>query len=197
MMDQINWSKLSGLIPAVIIDQVSLQVLMVGFMNSAALQQTLQTNKVCFYSRTKQRLWEKGETSKNFLWVQSMSLDCDKDSIVIYVKAQGPVCHTGSRSCFSPTLEKGFIYSLEQTICDRIQHGTPGSYTKELYERGINKVAQKVGEEAVELVIEAMDDQLDLFKSEAADLLYHYLILLKSKGVELQDIEQVLRGRQK
>lgn len=197
MIDTINWDKLQGLIAVVIIDYLSQEVLMVGFMNPQALEQTLATGKVCFFSRTKQRLWEKGETSGNTLWVESMSLDCDQDSLVIYARAQGPVCHTGSRSCFTNTLKKGFVYKLEHTIGERIDQNTPGSYTRALYDKGINKVAQKVGEEAVELVIEAMDDNIDLFKNEAADLLYHYLILLKSKGVSLEQIEQVLREREK
>ena len=196
-MDQIDFTKGNGLVPVVIQDNSTLQVLMVGYMNEEALKKTNEEKKVTFFSRTKNRLWTKGETSGNYLNVVEILTDCDNDSILIKVHPAGPTCHTGSTSCFGDETPKGFIYKLEQIINQRITDNTEESYTNRLYKKGINKVAQKVGEEAVELVIEAKDDNIDLFKNEAADLLYHLLILLKTKGVNLQSIENVLRERHK
>ena len=196
-MEPLNFEKLGGLVPAVIQDMRTNQVLMVGFMNSEALQKTLADKKVTFWSRTKKRLWQKGETSGNYLQVVEILSDCDNDSILIKADAAGPTCHTGSTSCFAEETAKGFIYKLENVINQRIDNNEGESYTNKLYKKGINKVAQKVGEEAVELVIEAKDDNIDLFKNEAADLLYHLLILLKTKGVNLQSIEEVLKERHK
>ena len=190
-----DFTKTNGLIPVIIQDSSTLQVLMLGFMNEEAFAKTNAEQRVTFFSRSKNRLWTKGETSGNFLNVESMSLDCDSDSILITVKAEGPTCHTGSTSCFNTEASTNFLYKLEQTIHDRIDQDDPKSYTNELFKRGINKVAQKVGEEAVELVIEAKDDNADLFKNEAADLLYHFLILLKAKNFKLKEIEEVLVGR--
>lgn len=185
----------NGLIPVIIQDDTSLRVLMLGYMNAAAYSKTMTERKVTFFSRSKNRLWTKGETSGNFLYVQRTSLDCDNDTLLITVNAAGPACHTGATTCFDLQREQGFLYTLEQTIHQRIDDDARHSYTNELYKRGINKVAQKVGEEAVELIIESKDDNMDLFKNEAADLLYHLLILLKSKGVQLSDIESVLKER--
>jgi phosphoribosyl-ATP pyrophosphohydrolase/phosphoribosyl-AMP cyclohydrolase len=152
---------------------------------------------VTFFSRSKNRLWTKGETSGNFLNVVDVQIDCDQDTILIKANAVGPTCHTGSASCFGEESSKGFLYKLEETISNRIDSDDPDSYTNKLYKRGINKVAQKVGEEAVELVIEAKDQNDDLFLNEAADLMYHYLILLKAKGKKLEDVELILQNRSK
>ena len=191
----INFEKGNGLVPAIIQDETTLQVLMLGFMNEEALKLTEETGKVHFFSRTKDRIWLKGESSENYLYVKSIKKDCDDDTLLIKVKPTNVVCHTGSFSCFGEKDTKGFLYELESIINQRIDENVEGSYTSKLYQRGINKVAQKVGEEAVELVIEAKDNNDDLFKNEAADLLYHFLILLKAKNFKLEDIEEVLRSR--
>ncbi|MCP2038731.1 bifunctional phosphoribosyl-AMP cyclohydrolase/phosphoribosyl-ATP diphosphatase HisIE [Chryseobacterium sp. HSC-36S06] len=192
-----DFNKSDGLIPVIVQDELSLQVLMLGYMNQEAYEKTLSEKKVTFFSRSKNRLWTKGETSGNFLWVRDIKLDCDDDTLLILAKADGPTCHKGTVSCFNTQPAKGFLYRLEETISERIDQNIEGSYTNQLYRRGINKVAQKVGEEAVELVIEAKDDNDELFKNEAADLMYHYLILLKAKGFTLEEIEEVLKAREK
>ena len=191
----LNFEKVKGLMPVVVQDATTLQVLMLGYMNEDALEKTRKENRVTFYSRTKERLWTKGETSGNFLDVIDLKVDCDQDCILITAIPNGSTCHKGTTSCFGEENDKAFIYKLEKTISQRIDDNDPDSYTNKLFQRGINKVAQKVGEEAVELVIEAKDNNDDLFKNEAADLLYHYLILLKAKGFQLEDIEAVLRER--
>lgn len=191
----LDFNKGDGLIPVVIQNTSTLQVLMLGYMNEEAFQKTQAENKVTFYSRSKKRLWTKGETSGNYLFVDTINIDCDNDTLLIKVKPNGPTCHTGSTSCFKVETAKGFIYQLEQTINQRIDENDENSYTNKLFQRGINKVAQKVGEEAVELVIEAKDDNKALFVNEAADLLYHYLILLKAKGVKMERIEEELKSR--
>lgn len=196
-MITLDFSKGNGLIPAVIQDSSTLQVLMLGYMNEEAYEQTIREKKVTFFSRSKNRLWTKGETSGNWLFVETILADCDNDSILIKARPAGPVCHTGSTSCFADETAKGFIYTLEQVINQRIDENSAESYTNKIYRKGINKMAQKVGEEAVELVIESKDDNIDLFKNEAADLLYHLLILLKAKGTNLQSIEEVLKERHK
>ena len=193
----INFEKGNGLVPVIIQDDNTHQVLMLGYMNEEAYNKTKEENKVTFYSRTKKRLWTKGETSGNYLTVKAMHLDCDNDTILIKANPSGPTCHTGSTSCFNIESDKGFLYELEATIHQRIDEKDENSYTNKLYQRGINKVAQKVGEEAVELIIEAKDDNLELFKNEAADLLYHYLILLKAKDLNFEDIEAILKQRKK
>ena len=192
-----NFNKSNGLIPVIIQDEVSLQVLMQGYMNEEAFEKTVIEQKVTFFSRSKNRLWTKGETSGNFLCVKDIRLDCDDDTLLILAQAEGPTCHKGTVSCFRTQPAKGFLYQLEQTIHQRIDQDVQNSYTNQLYKRGINKIAQKVGEEAVELVIEAKDDNAELFKNEAADLLYHYLILLKAKGFSLAEIESILKEREK
>jgi phosphoribosyl-ATP pyrophosphohydrolase/phosphoribosyl-AMP cyclohydrolase len=191
----LDFTKGNGLIPVIIQDDQSLNVLMLGYMNEAALAKTLGEKKVTFYSRTKKRLWTKGETSGHFLWVSSIHTDCDQDALLIFVNAVGPTCHLGTTSCFKDIPTKGFLYQLEAIVKNRIQNGQENSYTKKLVESGINKVAQKVGEEAIELVIEAKDNAPDLFKNEAADLLYHLLILIQMKGFSMQDIEYILESR--
>jgi len=192
-----DFNKTKGLIPVIIQDHTNQQVLMLGYMNEEAFEKTRSEKKVTFFSRTKNRLWTKGETSGNFLYVQGQFLDCDSDTLLIQASATGPTCHTGSISCFNTPTSKGFLYRLEETIHDRIENDVADSYTNQLYRKGINKIAQKVGEEAVELVIEAKDNDPILFKNEAADLLYHFLILLKAKGLTLEEIEQVLLEREK
>jgi phosphoribosyl-AMP cyclohydrolase / phosphoribosyl-ATP pyrophosphohydrolase len=196
-MKQIDFSKGNGLVPVVIQDNNTLQVLMVGYMNEDALEKTKKEKKVTFFSRSKNRLWTKGETSGNYLHVVDVLADCDNDSILIKVDPVGPVCHKGSTSCFGIDSAKGFIYKLEYIINQRIDNDVYESYTNNLYKKGINKVAQKVGEEAVELIIESKDDNIDLFRNEAADLLYHLLVLLRAKGMNLQSIEEVLKERHK
>ncbi len=194
---QIDFKKGDGLVPVIIQNYKTLQILMLGYMNEEAYEKTMKLGKVTFFSRSKNRLWTKGESSGNFLFVKDIQIDCDQDTILIKADAIGPTCHTGTTSCFKEETAKGFVYQLEKTINDRIDNKTENSYTSRLFQKGINKVAQKVGEEAVELIIEAKDNNDDLFKNEAADLLYHYLILLKAKGFKFEDIEEVLLGRSK
>ena len=193
---KIDFSKTSdGLVPVIVQEYNTLKVLMLGYMNQAAYEKTQKENRVTFFSRSKNRLWTKGETSGNYLNVKNIQLDCDNDTLLIQAAPNGPTCHTGATTCFKDETPKGFIYTLQSTIASRIDNNERDSYTNQLYQKGINKVAQKVGEEAVELVIEAKDNNLNLFKNEAADLLYHYLILLKTKGLKLEDIEKVLKER--
>jgi len=196
-MNKPDFTKGNGLVPAIIQNYDTMQVLMLGFMNEEALEKTLKEGKVTFFSRSKKRLWTKGETSGNYLFVKEITTDCDNDTLLIKAKPAGPVCHTGSMSCFKNDEPKGFLYKLEQIINQRIDENIEGSYTNKIYKKGINKAAQKVGEEAIELIIEAKDDNISLFRNEAADLLYHLLILFRAKGVTLSDIEAVLRDRHK
>jgi phosphoribosyl-AMP cyclohydrolase / phosphoribosyl-ATP pyrophosphohydrolase len=191
----INFSKLDGLIPCIVQDAKTQCVLMLGFMNEEAFQKTVTEKRVTFFSRTKQRLWTKGETSGNFLDVVEMMLDCDQDTLLIKANPIGPVCHTGADTCFNEKNERWNLTSLEDIIKDRKANPKKGSYTTSLFESGMNKVAQKVGEEAIELVIEAKDNNEELFLGEASDLLYHYLVLLTAKGHSLQDVLQVLKSR--
>lgn len=193
----IQFDKNTGLVPVIIQDYLNLKVLMLGYMNQEAFDKTLQEKRVTFFSRSKNRLWTKGETSGNFLELMDWKLDCDNDTILIKAKPLGPTCHKGTTTCFAEETDKGFLYELQQTISDKIDNNDENSYTNSLYKKGINKVAQKVGEEAVELVIEAKDDNDDLFLNEAADLLYHYLILLKAKGFTIEDVEKILKSRSK
>ncbi len=193
----IDFQKNNGLVPAIIQDNATLQVLMLGYMNKEAYEKTQLEKRVTFFSRTKNRLWTKGESSGNFLMLNDLQIDCDNDTILIKATPQGPTCHTGSTSCFKEETAKGFLYKLQNIITQRIDEDDENSYTSKLFKRGINKVAQKVGEEAVELVIEAKDNNIELFKNEAADLLYHLLILLKAKNVTFQEIEKVLEDRSK
>lgn len=185
-----------NLIPAIIQDAQTKTVLMLGYMNEAALKKTQETKKVTFYSRSKQRLWTKGEESGNFLNLVDMQLDCDQDTLLIQVNPQGPTCHKGSDTCWNQTNSSSFLSQLEKTIEIRRMSASPeNSYVASLFSKGINKLAQKVGEEAVELVIEAKDDNDDLFLNESADLLFHYLMLLQAKGFRLSDVEQILKSR--
>jgi phosphoribosyl-ATP pyrophosphohydrolase/phosphoribosyl-AMP cyclohydrolase len=197
----IDFSKnTDGLIPAIIQDSETKTVLMLGFMNAEAYQKTVDTKKVTFYSRTKQRLWTKGEESGNFLNLIDIKNDCDNDTLLIQVKPEGPTCHKGTDTCWAGEnkVNYGFISDLENTIQLRRENAdSEKSYVASLFKLGMNKIAQKVGEEAVEVVIEAKDDNDDLFLGESADLLFHYLILLQAKGFKLNDVVEVLKSRQK
>jgi phosphoribosyl-ATP pyrophosphohydrolase/phosphoribosyl-AMP cyclohydrolase len=194
----LNFDKSAdGLLPAIVQDADTRVVLMQGYMDRAAVEQTLASGLVTFFSRSKQRLWTKGESSENYLHLQSMAADCDQDSLLIQARPDGPTCHTGTDTCWGQTNQGEFLDHLERTIQHRRDHPSDKSYTSQLLARGINKVAQKVGEEAVELVIEAKDDDRDLFLGEAADLMYHYIVLLAAKGYSLEEVREVLRGRHK
>ncbi|SOD96592.1 bifunctional phosphoribosyl-AMP cyclohydrolase/phosphoribosyl-ATP diphosphatase HisIE [Spirosoma fluviale] len=198
MNSEINFDKSpDGLIPAVIQDAETGKVLMLGYMNREAYDKTVAENVVTFFSRSKQRLWTKGETSNNFLHVREILIDCDGDTLLIKSAPAGPTCHTGADTCFDEVNQgKGqFLNYLQSIIHDRKVNPSDKSYTASLFERGVNKIAQKVGEEAVELVIEAKDDNDDLFKGEAADLLFHFLVLLEQKNMNLDDIVAVLQSR--
>jgi phosphoribosyl-ATP pyrophosphohydrolase/phosphoribosyl-AMP cyclohydrolase len=187
-----------GLVPAIVQDPSTGAVLMLGFMNAEALQKTEATGHVTFFSRSKQRLWTKGETSGNFLELVSITPDCDNDTLLIKARPSGPVCHTGSDTCFGDTESSlVFLTELESVITSRATQPAEGSYVSKLFAKGINKIAQKVGEEAVETVIAAKDNDLDAFKNEAADLLFHYLVLLRARGVNLNDITAVLKDRRR
>ena len=194
---KINFNKYTdGLVPAIIQDDITGKVLMLGFMNEAAIAKTQELKQVTFFSRSKNRLWTKGEESGNFLLLKDIKVDCDNDTLLIKVNPVGPVCHTGADTCWDErNTNDNFLIELEQIIKDRKNNPSEKSYTSSLFEKGINKIAQKVGEEAVELVIEAKDDNASLFKNEAADLLFHYLILLQAKGHSLSEIQQVLIER--
>lgn len=190
----------NGLVPAIIQDAVTKNVLMLGFMNSAAYEKTLEIKKATFFSRTKNRLWTKGEESGNYLNVVSIKNDCDKDTLLIKVNPVGPTCHKGSDTCWNETNTQtfGFLTKLENVIKSRRKEADSSkSYVASLFEKGINKIAQKVGEEAVEVVIEAKDNNDNLFLNEGADLLFHFLILLQAKGFSLKDIETILKQREK
>lgn len=196
-MSYIDFAKLNGLVPCVVQDAATQKVLMLAFMNEEAYEKTRREKKVTFYSRSKKRLWTKGESSGNSLELVDILQDCDNDSLLIKVAPKGPTCHTGNDTCFNEKNESWDLIRLENLIKDRKNNPKEGSYTTSLFKAGINKIAQKVGEEAVELVIEAKDTNKDLFLSEAADLMYHYLVLLQAKGCSLQDVKDVLKKRHK
>lgn len=190
----------TGLIPAIIQDARSQLVLMMGYMNQESFDKTLNTGKVCFWSRSRQELWTKGDTSGNYLHLQSWSLDCDQDTLLIKVIPDGPCCHTGSDTCWSESNQIKstlFLNRLQEIINARFENRTEKSYTSSLFDKGINKIAQKVGEEAVELVIESKDNNEELFLGEAADLMFHYLVLLRAKNYSLDDVLAVLESRMK
>ena len=187
----------NGLMPAIIQDAKTKTVLMLGFMNEEALEKTKELKKVTFFSRSKNRLWTKGEESGNFLLVESLVADCDNDTLLIKVNPVGPVCHTGADTCFKESNKGNFLSELEKTIERRKNNPSDSSYTSSLFAKGINKIAQKVGEEATELIIEAKDNNDDLFLNEAADLLFHYLILLSAKNKNLNQVIEVLEKRKK
>ena len=193
----IDFNKTGGLVPVVIQDAQTLEVLMLGYMNQEAYDKTLAEKVVTFFSRSKNRLWTKGETSNNFLHVKETFVDCDNDTILIKVKADGPTCHTGSRSCFNTEYNQNFINELEQIIADRYEHPVEGSYVNKLRAKGLNKIAQKVGEEGVETVIAALaETETDLI-NEASDLVFHLLVLLREKNLNLATIAKNLESRHK
>ena len=196
LISQVDFNKSDGLVPSIIQDEGTNKVLMLGYMNKEALEKTLAEKKVTFFSRSKDRLWTKGESSKNYLHLIDIQLDCDKDALLIKVRPEGPTCHTGADTCWGEKNEgDAFLYHLEKVIQGRKTSPSSESYTSKLFGKGINKIAQKVGEEAVELVIESKDDNADLFLGEAADLMYHYLVLLAAKDFTLEDVMAVLRKR--
>ncbi|UCE93929.1 MAG: bifunctional phosphoribosyl-AMP cyclohydrolase/phosphoribosyl-ATP diphosphatase HisIE [Flavobacteriaceae bacterium] len=196
---KIDFDKNTGLVPAIVQDSRTKNVLMLGYMNQEAFDKTMETKKVTFFSRSKQRLWTKGEESGNFLHLVGIRNDCDQDTLLVSVKPEGPTCHKGTDTCWgeSNTPQFGFLGTLENVIKSRRENPSEKSYVASLFKKGINKIAQKVGEEAVEVVIESKDNDEKLFLDESADLLFHYLILLQAKGYTLKDIEQVLINRHK
>lgn len=196
---QINFEKSGGLVPAIVQDVITSKVLMLGYMNQEAWEKTLSEKKVTFFSRSKNRLWTKGESSGNFLHLLEYKIDCDQDTILLKVRPDGPTCHTGADTCWDEVNgdELAFLRRLEAVITSRKNEATEQSYTAALFKKGINKIAQKVGEEAVEVVIEAKDNNDHLFLNESADLLFHYLILLQAKGFTLKDVIRVLEERHK
>ncbi|WP_462254068.1 bifunctional phosphoribosyl-AMP cyclohydrolase/phosphoribosyl-ATP diphosphatase HisIE [Ferruginibacter sp.] len=196
-MGAIDFTKYAdGLVPAIIQDAATGKVLMLGFMNEAAVAKTQELQKITFFSRSKNRLWTKGEESGNYLLLKDIKVDCDKDTLLIKAIPQGPTCHTGADTCWNEkNTTDNFLQELEQIIVDRKNNPSDKSYTSSLFAKGINKIAQKVGEEAVEIVIEAKDDNKELFLGEAADLLFHYMILLQAKDFSLNDVIEVLKER--
>ncbi|QIL41041.1 bifunctional phosphoribosyl-AMP cyclohydrolase/phosphoribosyl-ATP diphosphatase HisIE [Pedobacter sp. HDW13] len=193
----LDWDKTAGLLPVIIQDYKTLEVLMLGYMNAEALEKTQAEGKVTFFSRSKNRLWTKGETSNNFLYVKELFVDCDNDTILIKADAVGPTCHTGSRSCFKTDFNQNFIFELENIINDRYENPVEGSYINKMRSKGLNKIAQKVGEEGVETVIAALAESEEEFIGEASDLLFHLMFLLKEKGLSIQDIAKNLEKRHK
>lgn len=193
----IDFNKSDGLVPVVIQDEQTLEVLMLGYMTAEALEKTQAEGKVTFYSRSKNRLWTKGEESGNFLFVKSIHIDCDNDTILIKANPVGPTCHTGSRSCFKTEYNQNFIFELEKIITDRYENPVEGSYINKMRSKGLNKIAQKVGEEGVETVIAALAETEEELIGEASDLVFHLLFLLKEKGLSIQDIAKKLESRHK
>lgn len=199
LVRRLNFSKSdTGILPVIIQDSSTNVVLMLGYMNEEALEVTIESKLVTFYSRSRQRLWVKGETSKNYLHVVDIITDCDFDTLLIKARPEGNVCHTGAETCFNEeNTSEDFLRALEKIISGRKKHPLSGSYTSTLFKKGLNAIAQKVGEEAVELIIEAKDNHKRLFVNEAADLLFHYLILLREKNIELDDVLDILKERHK
>ncbi|MEH3114658.1 bifunctional phosphoribosyl-AMP cyclohydrolase/phosphoribosyl-ATP diphosphatase HisIE [Pedobacter terrae] len=196
-INSLDWDKTAGLLPVIIQDYKTLEVLMLGYMNAVALEKTQAEGKVTFFSRSKNRLWTKGETSNNFLYVKELFVDCDQDTILIKADAVGPTCHTGSRSCFKTDFNQNFIFELENIINDRYENPVEGSYINKMRNKGLNKIAQKVGEEGVETVIAALAESEEELIGEASDLIFHLLFLLKEKGLSIQDIAKNLEKRHK
>ncbi|OWK69831.1 bifunctional phosphoribosyl-AMP cyclohydrolase/phosphoribosyl-ATP diphosphatase HisIE [Pedobacter sp. AJM] len=194
-IQSLDWDKTVGLLPVIIQDYKTLEVLMLGYMNAEALEKTQTEGKVTFFSRAKNRLWTKGETSNNFLYVKELYVDCDNDTILIKADAVGPTCHTGSRSCFKTDFNQNFIFELENIITDRYENPVEGSYINKMRSKGLNKIAQKVGEEGVETVIAALAESEEELIGEASDLVFHLLFLLKEKGLSIQDIAKNLEKR--
>ena len=199
IINKINFNKSNGLVPVIVQDQHTFKVLMLGYMNKEALQKTLESRLVTFFSRSKQRLWTKGESSGNHLQLIDIKVDCDGDTLLVRALPNGPVCHTGDDTCFAETNSGGitFLNHLASVIKDRKNNPSGKSYTSSLFQKGINKIAQKVVEEAVELVIESKDENHELFKNEAADLIFHLMVLLEEKNISLTDVVSVLEERHK
>lgn len=193
----LDWEKTNGLIPVIVQDNKTLEVLMLGYMNAEAFEKTQAEGKVTFFSRSKNRLWTKGEESGNFLFVKAIHIDCDNDTILVKASPVGPTCHTGSRSCFKTNYNQNFIFELENIINDRYENPIEGSYINKMRQKGLNKIAQKVGEEGVETVIAALAETEEEFIGEASDLLFHLMFLLKEKGLSIQDIALNLEKRHK
>lgn len=193
MKEKINFEK--GLIPVIIQDSVTNKVLMLGYMNHDAYEKSIDEKKVTFYSRSKKRLWTKGEISRNFLLIEKILVDCDGDSLLIKAKPTGPVCHKGTDTCWKEKNRKNFLFYLENIISNKIKNKEDNSYVYKLSKRGINRISQKFGEESVELIIESKDSNENLFLNESADLLFHYLILLQRKGISLQEVIKILEER--
>lgn len=191
----IDFSKSQGLVPVVIQDEQTLEVLMLGYMNEEAFNKTKSEGKVTFFSRTKNRLWTKGEESGNFLFVKNISIDCDNDTLLIKVQPVGPTCHTGSRSCFKTEYNQNFIFKLEEIVKDRYENPVEGSYVNRLHAKGLNKIAQKVGEEGVETVIAALNETEQDFINESSDLLFHLIVLLREKNISLDTLAKNLESR--
>lgn len=195
-IEQLDWQKNAGLIPAIVQHAISGEVLMLGYMNQAAIEATLSSQKVTFFSRSKQRLWTKGETSQNYLHLVDMNTDCDQDTLLVLAHPDGPTCHTGSNSCFpNSQTELGFLYQLEQLIASRKHENASSSYTARLYASGTKRIAQKVGEEGVETALAAMANDTDEVINETSDLIYHLLVLLQNQGISLSDVVQCLVKR--
>ena len=195
---KVNFEKGDGLVPVIVQDGDTKTVLMLGYMNAEALEQTVKSNRVTFFSRSKNRLWTKGEESGNYLELIDINVDCDEDTLLVKAKPHGPTCHKGTDTCWGEeNTSSNFLDHLEGVIRDRKENPSDASYTSSLFQKGINKVAQKVGEEAVEVVIEAKDDNESLFLNESADLLFHYLVLLQAKGYTLNDVLAILKERHK
>ena len=197
MIMNIDFNKGEGLVPVIIQDEHTLEVLMLGYMNQEAYDKTVAENIVTFFSRSKNRLWTKGETSNNFLHVKSIEEDCDHDTLLIKVSADGPTCHTGARNCFNTEYNQNFILQLEQIVNDRFENPKEGSYVNKLREKGLNKIAQKVGEEGVETVIAALAQSEQELIDEASDLVFHLIVLLREKGLSLETIAKNLEQRHK
>jgi phosphoribosyl-AMP cyclohydrolase / phosphoribosyl-ATP pyrophosphohydrolase len=197
MLEKIDFAKAGGMVPVIVQDADTLKVLMLAYMNREACEITMKTRRATFFSRSRNELWEKGETSGNWLEVRDMSIDCDADTLLLRVEPKGPVCHTGTDTCFNETNSRdiSFLGRLDELIAERKKELPPDSYTTSLFRAGVNKVAQKVGEEAVELIIEAKDNNKELFLNEGADLLYHLIVLLRYKGFSLGDVVRVLEKR--
>lgn len=193
----IDFSKSNGLVPVIVQDKQTLEVLMLGYMNQEAFEKTQKENRVTFFSRSKNRLWTKGEESGHFLNVESIHIDCDRDTILIKATPVGPTCHTGSRSCFNTDFNQNFIFELENIVNDRYNNPVEGSYVNSLHNKGINRIAQKVGEEGVETVIAALNQTREDLIGESSDLLFHLIVLLKEKGLSLEDLAKKLASRHK
>ncbi|MBC8052559.1 MAG: bifunctional phosphoribosyl-AMP cyclohydrolase/phosphoribosyl-ATP diphosphatase HisIE [Sphingobacteriaceae bacterium] len=191
----IDFLKSDGLVPVIIQDEQTLEVLMLGYMNEEAFEKTKAIEKVTFFSRSKNRLWTKGEESGNFLYVKNISLDCDQDTLLIKVTPVGPTCHTGSRSCFNTNYNQNFLFKLEEIVADRYKNPVEGSYVNRLHAKGLNKIAQKVGEEGVETVIAALTETEQDFINESSDLLFHLLVLLREKNISLETLAKNLENR--